>query len=76
VKKMQQQEFKDLISLRENGAGSRFMEFLRESLDLIRKDNDTLEDVELYRSQGKAQVLNEILDSFDNAMEHLGKFSG
>lgn len=76
MKKMQQQEFKDLISLRENGAGSRFMEFLRESLDLIRKDNDTLEDVELYRSQGKAQVLNEILDSFDNAMEHLGKFSG
>lgn len=45
------------------------LSLLRKELDETRKANDTLSDIELYRSQGKAQTLATILDTFEKAHE-------
>ena len=37
----------------------------------VRIENDTLTDIELYRSQGKAQTLSWILETFGKAGEYL-----
>jgi len=54
---------------------NKLVEWLSGRLDERRKANDTLEAVPLYRSQGKAQELDEILTLIGNASAIMSKMN-
>ena len=55
------------VAMRNAPGPQRFVESLNEYLAEVRKDNDVLSGEAMLRSQGRAQMLNEILEGFYTA---------
>lgn len=51
-----------------------FVQHLRDSLGLVREDNDNLSGTLLAWSQGKAQCLRQLLKDVDSADDYLRRF--
>ena len=53
---------------------SRWVTWLRESLERTRRENDTLEGRDLTVSQGQAQLLSQLLEYVDRSEDFLNNF--
>lgn len=68
---LKEEDYRQFMAAGAHRPTSRVLSILRKELDATRMANDTLKDVELYRSQGKAQALADILDTFEKAGDFL-----
>ena len=64
---LKEEDYRQFMAAGENKPTACVLALLRKELDETRKANDSLTDIELYRSQGKAQTIATILDTFENA---------
>lgn len=64
---LKEEDYRQFMAAGANKPTAYVLSLLRKELDETRKANDTLTDIELYRSQGKAQTLSTILDTFEKA---------
>lgn len=67
IKVLDTDDYRAFLSAKRNPPTQKVIKILGEELENVRKANDVLEGRELTLSQGKAQLLNELLEIFKDA---------
>lgn len=69
--KLTREHYHTFVAAGHTEPGKQILKLFREELSAIRAANDVLEGRELTLSQGKAQLLNEIITIFEEAKTHV-----
>lgn len=64
---LKEEDYRQFMAAGANKPTQHVLAIFSKELDETRKANDTLTDIDLYRSQGKAQTLATILETFEKA---------
>lgn len=64
------EDFRQFVSAGAHHGTRHVLDVLESELKETRKANDTLTDIDLYRSQGKALFIDELLQIFKHASEY------